>query len=80
MKIATVNVTEISGDDGLITSLRSFPDNKEGNAAAEKLFLEIIAETTDVDVVEMGPELLDNGYCDVPGGGTVQLVHSTENI
>lgn len=72
----TINVLEISGDDGLVTSLRSFPDTISGQEAAEKLFLKII----DVIVVshELRSELIDRGYCDLPGGASVQLVRSTE--
>jgi hypothetical protein len=74
----TINVIEISGDDGLITSLRSFPDTISGQEDAEKLFLQIIKETTDVDVEALKGELIDRGWCDVPGGATVQLVTSTQ--
>jgi hypothetical protein len=73
-----INVLEISGDDGLVTSLRSFPDSIVGQEDAEKLFLEIIKETTDVNVETLKSVLIDRGYCDIPGGGSVQLVRSTQ--
>jgi hypothetical protein len=73
----TVNVIEISGDDGLITSLRAFPDTKDGNADAETLFRQICDESTDYSAGDITVAIY-NGFCDVPGGASVQLVHSSE--
>ncbi len=72
----TVNVVEINGDDGLISGLRSFEDTPEGNREAETLFLSIVKESTDVAEADY-PTVVENGFCDVPGGASIQLVHST---
>lgn len=47
--LATINVTEVVDDN--IVSIRSFPDNAEGNLNAEILFHDIIVEN-DEDVLE----------------------------
>ena len=72
----TINVVEINGDDGIISSLRSWGNtNGEGEDSAKEHFRAICRETTDLNDEEI-EQALDNGYAEVPGGASVQLVRS----
>jgi hypothetical protein len=75
MQERTVNIIQTNGDNGLVSSLNSFADNKIGNEQAEKLFVEICKESTDLtdDLIDCQ---LTEGYADIPGGALVQIVHS----
>ena len=72
--IHTVNVVEVD-NDGIVT-IRAFCTSKEGIQAAEGLFRQILSETTDLEArpIEVA---LEEGYADVPGGGSVQLCWSS---
>ena len=70
----TINVVEINGDDGLVSSLRSFP--AEQVQTAEALFRKLCEETTDLDS-EGIDNAIEDGFAEVPGGASIQLVHST---
>lgn len=58
----TVNVIEIN--EGVILSIRSFKDDKQGNIEAEKLFTKIIKEN-DINKIDNDIEhYLERGYYD----------------
>jgi len=77
MRQDTINVVEISGDDGLISSLRAFPNTEQGVKEAEELFVAVVKETTDIEEDWQFQTCIENGFCDVPGGASIQLAHST---
>ncbi len=76
MVLKTVNVIE-TDENGLVTSLRSFSDEPEGNDKAESLFRKIAAETTDLTGEEIEQRLGD-GFLPIPGCAysSLQIVHS----
>lgn len=75
-KLQTVNVIELIG--GVITSITSFSDDKQGNEEAEQHFLSIIHETI---YNSLNPETyndddfyLDEGFSE--GDYDVTIIHS----
>ena len=74
-KLNTVNVIEMKAD-GVVISMASFSENKEGNALAENRFRDLITENHKVSKADM-ETYLENGLFE-EGEWMVILVHSTE--
>lgn len=74
-ELNTVNVIEID-DNGIVRSLKSFPEGRVGNVAAEQLFITLIKETDEDISNDDVEECVDNGMW-TDGGWTVILAHST---
>ena len=74
-KLDTVNVIEMKGE-GVVISMASFEENKEGNALAETRFKDLITENHKVSKADM-EVYLENGLFE-EGEWKVILVHSTE--
>jgi hypothetical protein len=70
--IKTVNVVEMS--EGSILGMVSYPENKEGNAAAEERFKALIGENATADEAEVN-DAIDEGHYE-QGTWEVFLVHS----
>lgn len=71
----TINVIQINGDDGIVSSIVSWPDDSAGRVAAKDHFRAVCKESTDLTDSQIA-ECVDGGVADVPGGASVQLVTS----
>jgi hypothetical protein len=72
-KIATVNVIEIN--DGNVTQIVSFKDNKKGNNEAETLFVKIAQENGATD--DEMDVCLESGYFGQSNDYIVCITHSS---
>ena len=76
--ISTVNVIDVRDPLNMgIMAMKSFPDNDEGNKAAEAIFREWVTEQHAHEVSEEDMQgAIDDGYFEI-GIGYIVIVHST---
>ena len=72
---ATINVIQINGDDGIVSSLVFWPNDSAGQVAAKNYFRAVCKETTDLNDGQIA-ECVESGFAEVPGGASVQLITS----
>lgn len=71
----TINVIQINGDDGIVSSLVSWPNDSAGQVAAKDHFRAVCRESTDLTHCQIA-ECVESGFAEVPGGASVQLITS----
>lgn len=76
MEIATVNVIDMR--NGTIQSISSWPDTREGNAAAEQAFCDLVGSIAPNASLtrEDFDNLLENGWYEI-GDGAIYIAHSS---
>lgn len=71
----TINVIQINGDDGLVSSLVTWPHDAAGLSAAEAHFRVVCKESTELTNCQIA-ECVEKGFAEVPGGAIVQIITS----
>ena len=76
MKLNTINVLE--SPSGFPNQLTAYPNTKEGNAAAEEKFKELVRIVGDEQISdEELNEIVDDGYFSNENGDELFLIHSS---